>query len=51
MAKSNQDSTADLRLARRRYYYRPYWPGGYYGPYDNPRLYYRQIAPGVYYYF
>jgi hypothetical protein len=48
--------TTDLRLARRwwwngRYYQvRPSWyGGGYY--YDNPRLYYRQIAPGVYYYF
>jgi hypothetical protein len=49
--------TADLRLARRwwngRYYQMmPTWPGGgYYSPYDNPRLYYRRIAPGVYYYF
>ena len=32
-------------------YIGPYWDGGYYSPYANPPLYYRRIAPGVYYYF
>jgi len=54
---ANPVPMTDLRLARRwrwngRYQMLPGWPGGgYYSPYDNPRLYYHRIAPGVYYYF
>ena len=37
------------RWNSRGYYMRPYWDGGSY--YYNPPVYYRRIAPGVYYYF
>jgi hypothetical protein len=50
-------SSLDRRIVRRwrfrPYMVRPYLDGGgyYNGGYESPSLYYRRIAPGVYYYF
>jgi hypothetical protein len=51
--RSDAMLAANWRLRRWNWYgnpYGPYWDG-YYSPYASPPLYYRRIAPGVYYYF